>query len=108
MTAPIDTFRGRFLPYCIEPLPDGRYIVLNRNYKPLGESSGWVDYETHPSATTIKGLTTSNLAKIDWRGAPDADGRIYLYNDASNPIRNAANWEAYAARLQALAELELG
>lgn len=96
------------MPYCIEPLPDGRYIVLNRNYKPLGESGGWVDYATHPSATTIKGLIASRLARIDWRGAPDADGRIYLYNDASNPIRNAANWEAYAARLQALAELELG
>ena len=95
------------MPYCIEPLPDGRYIVLNRNYKPIGEHSGWVEYETHPSATTIKGLNPAAVAKIDYRGAPDADGRIYLYNDGCVPTSSAANWRAYAERLQVLSSLEL-
>lgn len=107
MTAPVDTFRGRFLPYCIQPLGDGRYIVLNRDYKPLGFSGELVDYNTHPSTAEIKGLTAAQLAKIDYRGAPGTDGRIYLYNDGCIPTSSDEHWRAYTARLQTLAGLKL-
>lgn len=107
MTAPIDTFRGRFLPYCIEPLGDGRYIVLNRDYKPLGLTGAWVDYDTHPSVAKLKGLTAQQAGRIDYRGKPDEDGRIYLYNDSCIPTASPAHWNAYVARLNVLAGLEL-
>jgi len=37
------------IPYCFHPLPDGRFILLNRDYKPLGIAGKGhdmlVDYE---------------------------------------------------------------
>jgi len=46
------------LPYCIEKLKDGRYVVLNRNCKPLRfTSASRVAYEDYPISVKLKGLT---------------------------------------------------
>jgi hypothetical protein len=29
-------FRAMFFPYCLQKQKDGRYVVLNREYKPVG------------------------------------------------------------------------
>ena len=45
----MELVRSSHMPYCIQRLEDGRYIVLNRHYKPLGETTReWVTYETPP------------------------------------------------------------
>lgn len=48
-TSPIKNVIARqFLPYCVCLRPDGRYILLNREYKPLGwptRLAGFVDYD---------------------------------------------------------------
>lgn len=93
------------MPYCLIPLQDGRFIVVNRKYKPLGETDGFVEYETHPSARRLVGLTEARIAKISCTGQPESDGRIYLYNDTQMPTGDAAAWSAYQARLHVLAQM---
>lgn len=101
-------FRQVFLPYCINRLQDGRYIVLNRLYKPLGiHSRDWVVYETHPSAVKITGLTAAAAKKISFRG-DDALDRIYLYNDGCKPTISKETMDAYSKRLSVLAALVVG
>ena len=36
-------------PYCIKCVGKNEYIVLNRNYKPLGINTWVDDYSVHPS-----------------------------------------------------------
>lgn len=103
-----DTVRRVFMPYCLQRLKDGRYIVLNRLYKPLGVASrDWVDYESHPSAMQISGLTATRIPKLSWKGESDAEC-IYLYNDGCIPTDSAEHWDAYSKRLKLLAELKTG
>lgn len=97
--------RRIFLPYCVQKLEDGRYIILNRKYKPLGISdSAWVVYEEHPSAVTIKGLTAAKAKKISHKASDDRD-TIHLYGDGCIPTQEKAHWVAYSERLRLLAEL---
>jgi hypothetical protein len=94
---PIMNPRAIFLPYCIQRLEDGRHVVLNRNYKPLGfTTEDFVTYEDYPIGVTFKGLTPKKAAQISYRGSADLD-TIYLYNDGCNPDESAANMKAYLA-----------
>lgn len=94
------------LPYCLQRLSDGRYILLNRLYKPLGISSkDWVDYETHPSAFRPKGINSAVAQKLSWEESPALDA-LWLYKDGSKPTLSAEHWAAYSARLQVLASLQ--
>jgi hypothetical protein len=99
-------FRSIFMPYCLIRLDDGRYIVVNRNYKPLGITSGdYVIYETHPSAAKLK-ITAATAKKLSWAGS-DALARIYLYNDGCIPTDGKANMDAYLSKLSVLAKLKV-
>lgn len=97
--------RHLYLPYCLQRLKDGRYIVLNRYYKPLGMPRGdFMDYEGHATAHAIKGVTAAK-AKALSHDADEGVDCIYLYNDGCVPTDSAANWTAYSKRLQLLAAL---
>ena len=49
-------FRWVFLPYCLDEQDDGRWAVLNRDYKPLGMLTGeYVDYDGH--SLWLRGVT---------------------------------------------------
>ena len=66
---PLKDFRSVYLPYCIKKQEDGSFIVLNRNYKPLGFNSlDNVIYEDYPISSKIKGLTTVSIKKLAWNG----------------------------------------
>lgn len=74
------------LPYTVSEYTPGKYLLLNREYKPLGfmaEAGGhgaeYANYDDHLLAGT-PGLL----------GNP-----IYFYNDASTPWESAKNWKAY-------------
>ncbi|MBS1170586.1 MAG: hypothetical protein H6R01_1504 [Burkholderiaceae bacterium] len=104
----MNDFRRVFLPYCLQRLSDGRYIVLNRLYKPLGiQSSEWIEYDSHPTATHIDGLTAAKIKRLSHRGSDDA-GTIHLYGDGSIPTDSKAHWDSYSQRLKLLAELGVG
>lgn len=97
--------RKVFFPYCIQRVADGRYILLNRNYKPLGTFSGeWVEYETHPSVAEID-IPPAVAKKLSWGGSDDTD-RIYLYADSCVPTDSKAHMDAYLSRLAVLMALK--
>lgn len=93
-------FREVFLVYCLQLLPDGSYIALNRRYKPLGNAGAdWVDYETAPGRFKFKrALTAAQVARLSYKGDAEAE-RIYLYGDGCVPTASAADWQDYSARL---------
>jgi len=100
---PLGDFRSVYLPYCIKKQEDGSYIVLNREYKPLGfNSREHFNYEDYPISSKIKGLTATTIKKLAWNGVM-RDGFIFLYNDASIPTKSKANMTKYLERLEILA-----
>lgn len=102
----MENFRTAFMPYCLKRRPDGNYVVLNRNYKPVGMvTTDWVKYENHPA---IKGrhITAALAAKLSYKESPDLD-HIYLYNDGCIPTKSAKAMDSYLLRLRLLAKLRL-
>ena len=100
-------FRAVFFPYCLQKQVDGRYAVLNREYKPVGFfTRDWVKYEEHPVLVKLKGLTETKAAKLSYKDEANLD-TIYLYTDATNPVRSKANMRTYLAKLEILAGLSI-
>jgi hypothetical protein len=79
-------FRLLYLPYVAQLLSNGRWLLLNRGYKPLGvgERMGWIDYE-HYSALSVELDTRFVLLKRD-------DETMYLYDDGCIPGRDASRF----------------
>jgi len=98
-------FRLIFLPYVLKRLEDGRYVVLNRRYKPLGQiTTEFVDYTPH--AVRLQGLTAKKAAAISYEGSNALDS-IYLYADGCVPTGSIQAWTAYQKRLAVLAQLRV-
>jgi len=100
---PIGLVAHTHLPYCLQRTSDGRWLVLNRNYKPLGTmSKEWVDYDAHPARLKLHVRTVAAIAKAavnvitDKAGAPEV---VYFYDDGCIPTESAANWSAYNKQL---------
>jgi len=105
---PLGDFRSVFLPYCIKKMEDGHYIVLNREYKPIGfNSSKRVKYEDYPISSKIKGLNTKTIEKLAWNGIMTDEGFIFLYNDETIPTTSKANMKKYLDRLEILASYKV-
>ncbi|TKJ10222.1 hypothetical protein [Halomonas sp. 15WGF] len=101
-----DTLRHTHFPYCLDRQADGSYVMLNRNYKPIGfMTSDWVVYEEEPIGVNIKGLTAKKAASISYAGSEDLD-RIYLYNDGTTPT-TSEDKAAYFKRLSILMDLKI-
>jgi len=100
-------FRSVFLPYCIKKLADGRYVVLNRKYKPLGFStSEKLDYESYPITVKMRGLKAKTAVKLSWKGDDNTD-EIFLYNDGCVPTQSAKFMSAYLERLKILLAMKV-
>jgi len=96
-----------FLPYCLEKQPDGKYAVLNREYKPVGfKTTELVKYSDYPVCVEIKRMTPTLAASLSCHGKQDTD-KIHLYDDVSDPRHSRANLSAYLDRLSSLATLEV-
>lgn len=102
----LNDFRAVFFPYCLEKQPDGRYVVLNREYKPVGFNTyEWIKYEDFPVAVWLS-MTPLRASKLSFKGSKDTD-HIFLYDDGSNPVRSKANMKAYLSRLELLGAYEV-
>jgi hypothetical protein len=98
-------FRSVFLPYCLDRQPDGRYVVLNRKYKPVGFlTKDHIEYSDYPVCVKFKGLGEVTAAKISFNGDSNMD-RIYLYNDGCIPTNSSQYMADYLRRLEILAKL---
>lgn len=94
-------------PYCIKRLENGCYIVLNRNYKPIGFTrEGHVDHAAFPVAVKFKRLTATTAARLSWNASPSTD-EIFLYNDGCVPTAGPVHMRRYLERLMVLAKLKL-
>jgi hypothetical protein len=103
----LNDFRAIYLPYCIEKLKDGSWVVLNREYKPVGfRTENYIKYEDFPVAAKFKGLTPAKLRKLSYTGSVTGD-RVYLYQDSTNPLLSQKNMEEYQKRLEILAKLKV-
>lgn len=102
-------FRSIWLPYCLTKVQDehGGWIPLNRNYKPLGNSShDWVDYSSVPPSARIQKLGQKTAIALSWDGTGIKEGEtVFLYNDGSVPTRSSSNWKSYSEKLERLAAL---
>jgi len=75
-----------FFPYCLKMQPDGRYAVLNREYKPVGFIPyGFVRYSDYPVCIEIKAIGPSTARKLSYDGSEDTE-QIYLYSTSSNHL----------------------
>ena|ERR1035437_6183178 len=104
---PLNDFRSVHLPYCIHKTENGKYVVLNREYKPLGFKTGdFIDYKDYPILVEFKGLTPAKIIKISYNG--DSDNKnIYLYNDGCIPTLSKNDMDNYLKRLELLSKLQL-
>ena len=91
-------FAAIHFPYCLQQLGDSTWIILNREYRPLGVNMArWVDHELTPIDCRIARILPSQRKKLCCEG--DGSGRrIYLYK-GSIPIHSAPEMAAYLRRL---------
>lgn len=100
-----EELRHTHFPYCLDRQEDGSYVLLNRNYKPIGfMAEQWVTYGDYPVGVNIKGMTAKLAAELDIRGRDNLE-RIYLYNDGSTPTGSDEDMQAYLGRLAKLMQL---
>lgn len=100
-------FRAIYFPYCLQKQKDGSWVILNREYKPVGfNTSEFITYEEFPVAVKLEGLTPKKANKLAYSGEMEGD-RIYLYNDGCVPTRSKKNMDAYLEKLAILAKLRL-
>lgn len=94
----------QFLPYCLGKLGDGRYVLLNREYKPLGwptRRRGRVDYDD-PMFESMR-VHVPRYALDELPAVETKDGTfLYLYGshvDIDPPWKGEAAARAYLHRL---------
>jgi len=102
----LNDFRAIYLPYCLKKQENGKYIVLNRNYKPLGfNSNEEFNYSDFPISSNLKGITEKKAIELSWNDSPDKEN-IFLYNDGTNPIKSKRNMTEYLKKIESLAKLK--
>ncbi|MBJ9573257.1 hypothetical protein [Citrobacter braakii] len=100
-TDSVKPFFRFMVPYVVQELTPGRYVVLNRGYKPLG-----IIGESYSTPT----LDYSNYAVAGPEQLPDVPSVYaqhndrYFFNDASSPWENRQMFRAYMKRLEAFVE----
>jgi hypothetical protein len=100
-------FRAVYFPYCIEKQSDDSWVVLNRQYKPVGfNTSEFIKYEEYPVSAKLSGISPGVMKKLSYSGSAEG-GRVYLYNDECNPVNSKQDMDAYLKKLVILAKLGL-
>lgn len=104
---PLGDFRSVYLPYCLKKQEDGSYVVLNREYKPVGfNTRDYIQYDEHPVSSRLKGIGPGTAKKLSCEVSENTDV-IYLYNDGCVPVHSKANMDAYLKKLAILAKLDI-
>src|SRR5262245_28557152 len=96
-----------FLPYCAQNLGGNTYVLIGRDYKPIGlPTREWSEWEYHPVLYEIDDLTPKAATEISWDRDPNTD-RIYFYIDRCAPWCGPKAFAAYEARLTKFLELSI-
>ena len=103
----LNDYRAVFMPYCLQKQKDGRYAVLNREYKPLGfKTSEWINYDNNPVCVNIKGIRPATAKKLSCHRSEDTDD-IFLYHDGCNPLIDEDYMADYLEKLELLAKMKV-
>lgn len=104
---PLGDFRSVYLPYCLKKQEDGTYIVLNREYKPVGfNTKEHLRYEDYPVSSRLMGIGKVTAKKLSHDGSENTEN-IFLYNDACVPTHSAEHMNSYLNKIKILAKLEI-
>ncbi len=99
-------FRTICFPYCLKKLENGKYVVLNREYKPIGFCTReHLEYEKYPIGLDLK-ITPKQAQLLSWNNSPNVE-IIYLYDDETVPHRSKQNWDSYCEKLERLSEYKI-
>lgn len=98
-----DDQRRIYWPYCIEQLAAGRYVLLNRLYKPLGIASSRFIRDYSPWSFALS-MTEADARQMSWEGSDDVS-RVYFYHDGTIPTDSRQKQDAYEGRLTRLASI---
>ncbi|MDE6250680.1 MAG: hypothetical protein K2M34_03540 [Alphaproteobacteria bacterium] len=90
-------------PYCMKHLGNHNYIILNRNYKPLGTTDWIEDYASHPSVRQIR-LTQKQAKQLSYKGSDDVEC-VYFFDETPNVLTDKKALSDYLNRLGLLAKL---
>ena len=100
-------FQAVYFPYCIEKQSDGTWVVLNRQYKPVGfNTSEFINYEEYPVSAKLSGIGLGICKKLSYSGEAEGN-RVYLYNDGCTPTNSQKDMDQYLKKLAILAKLSL-
>lgn len=99
-------FRCVHLPYCLARQKNGTYVILNRNYKPIGfKTNEHLNYSDYPVEVKFKRFTSATAKILSWNKSPDIDS-VLLY-DGNRDIANSSEYmQDYLKRLEHLAKLK--
>jgi hypothetical protein len=94
------SIRRLYFPYCLEQQSDGEWVILNREYRPLGlcNDGGLLDLSEY--STPMKVRSNDDLGER--LTLNDGRIRIYLYNDGTNPQLGGEHLKAYLRKLEIL------
>lgn len=90
-------------PYCIQHLDKDRYIILNRDYKPLG-TEAFSDYVSHSSVIRIN-MTKKRAVKLSHNHSDNIE-RVYLFENTPGTLSDRKKFSEYMARLAELAKMK--
>ena len=79
------------LPYLLRKLEDGKFIPLNRDYKPLGVSRGnWAVYEEYDFL-----FLDPDKINTTYLWDNDEGHSLYFYSDCTYPFKDKRNFSRY-------------
>jgi hypothetical protein len=103
----LNDFRSAYMPYCLKKQSDDSYVVLNREYKPLGFiTSEWINYEDYPVCVKIKGIGSEMAKELSCHGSEDIS-EIFLYHDGCNPVNSEKYMAIFLKKCGLLAKLQI-
>ena len=104
---PLYDVRSVHFPYVIKEVEKGKFVVLNREYKPLGfNKRDYVKYEDYPIISKITGLGPSTRNKLAYDGKGEGN-MIYLYDDGCVPTQSKKHMDSYLEKLRILAKCKI-
>jgi len=106
----IENVRAVYFPYCLEQQEDGSWVLLNRNYKPVGFNTGdFIRYEEHPVSIRLRGIGPATLKRLAFDGEIKGEGAkpyVMLYNDGCVPTLSTDHMASYLQKLEILMKLK--